>query len=210
MKGFLHSLSTRLKIIFCKIEEDEVVSSETEDDIFEPATTGSLIITPKTLYFTKVVDILNKELFEIEMIRFIRIENNKKEELRKNAFSEEDTSLLADDVEWIKSTIKSKRFGYYIHAEKELKNESRFVVNLIYEVKPQLKELNYHISKIWLTHQDTELLRIKNYFDALRAETMTIFASRNLVECFDESDSYSTKSGSGTMSVKNKNKFPKV
>lgn len=210
MKRLLHSLSSYLKSFLCKTEEDEIVHSEIEDDLFEPATTGSLIITPQTLYFSKVVDIFNKELFEIEMIRFIRIENNKKEELRKNTFSEEDASLLADDVEWIKSTIKSKRFGYYIHAEKEFKDEARFAVNLIYEVKPQLKELNYHISKIWLTHQDTELLRIKNHFDGLRAETMKNFASRNLVECFEDTGKTTSKSGSGSMSAKNKTKPPKV
>lgn len=178
-----------------------------EYDIFEPATTGDLFVTPEILSFSKVSDWWTREIFEIEMVRFRRIQSQKVSELKKNGLSLETLEKIKDEIAWIDKTIKSRQNEFFVHSELNFKEENKLAVYSIYSANTTLKNFNFVISKLWLQHQSTKLIKIRDYFIRIRSETLDSFVSKKLIDAMatDSFNQASGKTASGVV-LKNKNK----
>lgn len=179
-----------------------------EDDIFEPATTGDLFVTPEILSFSKVSDWWTREIFEIEMVRFRRIQSQKLSDLKKTGISLNASDKIKDDIAWMEKTMKCKQDEFFVHSEIDFKEENKIAVYKIYSENTTLKNFNFVISKIWLQLQDTKFLRIKDYFSRVRSETLDAFVSKKLIDPIATTDGINQTAGKTASGVvlKNKNK----
>lgn len=164
-----------------KNPEIEPVEPLDDNDFFEPAASKTLRITPSNFSFLKLVDIWNREVYEIEVIRFTRILDNKKTEL-KDCKDKYRKDQLIHNIDFIKALLSNRKDSYILHADDKLREESKFVVNEIYARKPELKDLNFTISHIWLTHQKTNLKKVFDHFELLRAEMTVQLQNANIIE----------------------------
>lgn len=178
-----------------------------EDEMFEPATSGDLFVTPEVLSFSRVSDWWTREIFEIEMVRFRRIQSQKSSELKKLKLSLAASEKIKDDIAWIETIIKSKQDEFFIHSEINFKEENKLAVYSIYSANTTLKNFNFVISTLWLQLQGTKLSKVKDYFAVMRNETLESFISRKLIDSMttDNFNQASGKTGSGVV-LKNKNK----